>query len=201
MTGAPVLPGALLRLLRGALRPLRAGRGGRNLVRRVVVRDVDVPLHAAELAAEHERVAAARGHRAEVLLQERRLAVEVAAHGLLVGEQKRGARVLDAAGRHAQLRRLAEEHGHRLQELGRPARLQDHLVAVDEQRRLGKDVRVQVRAAAGGDDEALRRRHGVVQNLARQRADAWERRETGRRRQKRRFVSVGMARRVASNAG
>merc|ERR1719498_1044802 len=96
---------------------------------------------------------------AEVLLAELRLLLEVAAHGLLVGEEEGAAGVIDAARDHSDRRSLLEEEGHAVQQLGGAARLQNNLVGVDEEGRLREDVHVKRRAVALGDDEALGRRH------------------------------------------
>ena len=158
-------------VLRGAVRRL-GGLCVRRLVGGIVIRHVHVPLHAAQLAAEDEGVAAVGAEGAKVLLEELRLLVKVAAHGLLVGEEEGAAGVLDAARDHPDRRSLLEEEGHAVQQLGGAARLQNHLVGVDKEGRLREDVHVKRRAVALGDDEALSRRHRVVQNLAGKRAHA-----------------------------
>ena len=72
-----------------------------KVVRAVVVRDVDVPLHAFVLRAEHEGVSAVGAQGTEVLLQKLRFPGEAPVKGLVKRAVERGPRVLGPARGHA----------------------------------------------------------------------------------------------------
>mmetsp|Transcript_4529 Transcript_4529/g.16078 ORF Transcript_4529/g.16078 Transcript_4529/m.16078 type:complete len:316 (-) Transcript_4529:758-1705(-) len=108
----------------------------RGVSRAVVVREVHVPLHAAQLAAEDETVPSVRPESAEVALKHLGLLVEVSPHGLLVREQKRRSSVFAPSGLHPDRRRVFEHERDRVEELGGAARLEDELRGKDEEGRL-----------------------------------------------------------------
>ena len=131
--------------------------------------------------------------RAEKPLENRRLAREAPFQRLLLGAVEGAARVLDAAGGHAQHGSLREEHGDRLQQLGRAARLEHDFAFVHEERRLAQHVRVEGRRGARRDNQALRRGHRRVQGGAGKRAQTWMRGSCGKARAVRREQAVSDA--------
>ena len=112
----------------------------------------------------------------ECFVEEGALGLPVAVDGqLLVGEEEGRAGVLDARDGEAESGGVREDAGHGVEEFGRPARLEDDLVRVDEEARLGEDVRVKVRVGANRDDLARGQRHEGVQIRAREHAEALRR--------------------------